>query len=91
MKYRGLKKVATHTMLTSATMNLKKLATWQWKTKNSMAFYFKFIQKLTKIHCEKRTLMIDSGVSFGTNPVSLWSILILTKRRSFKMAHRGHP
>ncbi|EPI04365.1 hypothetical protein D920_00226 [Enterococcus faecalis 13-SD-W-01] len=42
---RGLEKVATHTMLTFAAMNLKKLATWLWKTKNPMAFYFKFVNK----------------------------------------------
>ncbi|WP_368757178.1 transposase, partial [Enterococcus avium] len=30
-KYRGLEKVATHTMLVFAAMNLKKLATWLWK------------------------------------------------------------
>ncbi|HGC5983060.1 TPA: transposase, partial [Enterococcus faecium] len=47
-KYRGLEKVATHTMLTFAAMNLKKLATWLWKTKKPMAFYFKIMQRLTK-------------------------------------------
>lgn len=47
-KYRGLEKVATHTMLTFATMNLRKLATWLWKAKKPMAFYFKFLQRLTK-------------------------------------------
>ncbi|HFF8348029.1 TPA: IS5/IS1182 family transposase, partial [Enterococcus faecium] len=40
--------VATHTMLTFAAMNLKKLATWLWKTKKPMAFYFKIMQRLTK-------------------------------------------
>ncbi|EPA8158500.1 IS5/IS1182 family transposase, partial [Enterococcus hirae] len=43
-----LEKVATHTMLTFAAMNLKKLATWLWKAKKPMAFYFKFLQRLTK-------------------------------------------
>lgn len=33
MKYRGLEKVATCTMLMFATMNLKKLAAWLWKAK----------------------------------------------------------
>lgn len=47
-KYRGLEKVATHTMLTFAAMNLKKLATWLWKAKKPMAFYLKFLQRLTK-------------------------------------------
>lgn len=47
-KYRGLEKVATHTMLTFAAMNLKKLATWLWKAKKPMAFYFKFLQRLIK-------------------------------------------
>ncbi|MDQ8565657.1 hypothetical protein Q3F77_07715, partial [Enterococcus faecium] len=28
--------------------NLKKLATWLWKAKKPMAFYFKFLQRLTK-------------------------------------------
>lgn len=37
-KYRGLEKVATHTMLTFAAMNLKKLATWLWK--GDLAFLF---------------------------------------------------
>ncbi|EOS7797543.1 transposase, partial [Enterococcus hirae] len=50
-KYRGLEKVATHTMLTFAVMNLKKLATWLWKAKKPMAFYFKFLQRLTKRSC----------------------------------------
>ncbi|EYT96384.1 Transposase, IS4 [Enterococcus mundtii 1A] len=37
------KKVATHTMLMFAAMNLKKLATWLCKAKKPMAFYFKFL------------------------------------------------
>ena len=37
-KYRGLEKVATHTMLVFAAMNLKKLATWLWKGKEPLFF-----------------------------------------------------
>ena len=40
-KYRGLEKVATHTMLVFAAMNLKKLATWLWKGKEPFIFLFK--------------------------------------------------
>lgn len=40
-KYRGLEKVATHTMLTFAAMNLKKLATWLWKGEEPLFFYSK--------------------------------------------------
>jgi transposase/transcription elongation factor Elf1 len=47
-KYRGLEKVATHTMLTFAAMNLKKLATWLWRTGKSTTFHFEFIQKIVK-------------------------------------------
>lgn len=41
-RYRGLKKVATHTMLTFAAMNLKKLATWLWKGQKPLFFCLKF-------------------------------------------------
>lgn len=44
-KYRGLEKVATHTMLVFATMNLKKLATWLWKGRRPLFFYVKFEMK----------------------------------------------
>jgi transposase/transcription elongation factor Elf1 len=47
-KYRGLEKVATHTMLTFAAMNLKKLATWLCKAEKPMAFCFKFTQRIAK-------------------------------------------
>lgn len=42
MKWRRLKKVATHTMLTFAAMNLKKLAAWLWKGEVLLFFYSKF-------------------------------------------------
>lgn len=38
-KYRGLEKVTTHTMLTFAAMNLKKLATWVWKGQEVLYFF----------------------------------------------------
>uniref|UniRef100_UPI002E105FF8 transposase n=1 Tax=Enterococcus avium TaxID=33945 RepID=UPI002E105FF8 len=44
-KYRGLEKVATHTMLVFAAMNLKKLATWLWKGKEPLFFYPEFRKK----------------------------------------------
>ena len=47
-KYRGLEKVATHTMLVFAAMNLKKLATWLWKGKEPLFFCSKFRKKSDK-------------------------------------------
>lgn len=47
-KYRGLEKVATHTMLVFAAMNLKKLATWLWKGKEPLFFYPEFRKKSDK-------------------------------------------
>lgn len=46
-KYRGLEKVATHTMLTFAAMNLK-TSHMAMESKKPMAFYLKFLQRLTK-------------------------------------------
>lgn len=45
MKYRGLEKVATHTMLTFAAMNLKKLATWLWEGNLPLFFCSIFIKQ----------------------------------------------
>ena len=47
-KYRGLEKVATHTMLTFAAMNLKKLATWLWKAEKPTGYSFNFTQNKAK-------------------------------------------
>lgn len=47
-KYRGLEKVATHTMLVFAAMNLKKLATWLWKGKEPLFFCPEFRKKSDK-------------------------------------------
>lgn len=48
-KYRGLEKVATHTMLTFAAMNLKKLATWLWKGTMPLFFCPKLDSKKDKV------------------------------------------
>ncbi|MCH3583738.1 transposase, partial [Enterococcus faecium] len=47
-KYRGLEKVATHTMLVFAAMNLKKLATWLWKGKEPLFFCSKIRNEVDK-------------------------------------------
>lgn len=47
-KYRSLEKVAVHTMLTLAAMNLKKLATWLWKGKPTFIFLHKFTWNIKK-------------------------------------------
>ena len=47
-KYRGLEKVATHTMLVFAAMNLKKLATWLWKGKEPLFFCSEFRKEMYK-------------------------------------------
>jgi hypothetical protein len=43
-KYRSLEKVAVHTMLTFASMNLKKLATWLDKGRKPFFFSPIFLQ-----------------------------------------------
>ena len=45
--YRGLAKVTMELTLKFACMNLKKLATWKWKNKNS-SLYFLFFEKNLK-------------------------------------------
>lgn len=44
-KYHGVEKVARHTMLTFAAMNLKKLATWLWEKGGSLLFFATILQK----------------------------------------------
>ena len=56
-KYRGLEKVATHTMLVFAAMNLKKLATWLWKGKEPLFFCSKIRNEVDK-SCSKLELRV---------------------------------
>jgi hypothetical protein len=47
---RGLKKVTMQAMLTYASMNLKKLATWLWKSGGSKHPIRDFVSRLMKIY-----------------------------------------
>ena len=70
-KYRGLEKVATHTMLVFAAMNLKKLATWLWKGKEPLFFCSEFRKEMYKKTSQTRTkslrrlLSTVCGISIG--------------------------
>jgi hypothetical protein len=47
---RGLEKVTMQAMLTFASMNLKKLATWLWKSGGSKHSIRDFVSQLMKIY-----------------------------------------
>ncbi|MFS0973910.1 IS5/IS1182 family transposase, partial [Enterococcus avium] len=61
--YRGLEKVATHTMLVFAAMNLKKLATWLWKGKEPLFFCSKFRNEVDKKLFQARVTSLEQLLS----------------------------
>ncbi|HBL3171534.1 TPA: transposase, partial [Enterococcus faecium] len=62
-KYRGLEKVATHTMLVFAAMNLKKLATWLWKGKEPLFFCSKIRNEVDKKLFQARVTSLEQLLS----------------------------
>ncbi|MEO1770873.1 IS1182 family transposase [Candidatus Enterococcus ferrettii] len=57
-KYHGLEKVARHTMLTFAAMNLKKLATWLWRKAGAFYFFVHIFSEVTQIGIRKLLIPI---------------------------------
>ncbi len=66
-KYRGLEKVATHTMLVFVAMNLKKLlkklATWLWKGKEPLFFCSKIRNEVDKKLFQARVTSLEQLLS----------------------------
>ncbi|SMI43176.1 ISEfa7, transposase [Enterococcus faecium] len=58
-----LEKVATHTMLVFAAMNLKKLATWLWKGKEPLFFCSKIRNEVDKKLFQARVTSLEQLLS----------------------------
>ncbi|OJG83251.1 hypothetical protein RV13_GL002833 [Enterococcus raffinosus] len=58
-----MEKVATHTMLVFAAMNLKKLATWLWKGKEPLFFCSKFRNEVDKKLFQARVTSLEQLLS----------------------------
>jgi hypothetical protein len=69
---RGLEKVTMQAMLTFASMNLKKLATWLWKSGGSKYPIRDFVSRLMKIYNKLPSLQKETReFVFSLTPASI--------------------